>query len=180
MKWDPKQENAEHLQQSALLHTTYYWIQVCVYIGNYCIRLTIKEQIVVHRPFIPKPGESSLLNFPSLAICTSASRTSIRIMDILHQRNETGLIVMPNVTVSISCLIISIFSLLEIFQTAWINSALVMLVNLWRGRHLGSSSINLEKGLAEVFKVLKIFHLHENRYNFRLLCVKFMFLLQMT
>ncbi|KAE9400224.1 hypothetical protein BT96DRAFT_919621 [Gymnopus androsaceus JB14] len=130
LKWDPKQENAEHLQQSALLHTTYYWIQ-----------------IVVHRPFIPKPGESSLLNFPSLAICTSASRTSIRIMDILHQRNETGLIVMPNVT------------------TAWINSALVMLANLWRGRHLGSSSINLEKGLAEVFKVLKIFHLHENRWT---------------
>ncbi|KAE9383294.1 hypothetical protein BT96DRAFT_869308 [Gymnopus androsaceus JB14] len=130
LKWDPKRENAEHLQQSALLHTSYYWIQ-----------------IVVHRPFIPKPGESSLLNFPSLAICTSAARTSIRIMEILHQQNETSLIVMPNVTMT------------------WLNSALIMLVNLWRGRHLGSSSINLEKGLAEVYKVLDTFHLHENRWT---------------
>ncbi|KAJ7680634.1 fungal-specific transcription factor domain-containing protein [Mycena polygramma] len=71
LRWDPDRENALHLTQSALLYTAYYNIQ-----------------ILLHRPFIPAPfGNSSTGVLPSLAICTNAARSCIRILDIHFKRN---------------------------------------------------------------------------------------------
>ncbi|KAJ6500205.1 fungal-specific transcription factor domain-containing protein [Mycena vitilis] len=70
LRWDPDRENELHLTQSALLYTAYYSIQ-----------------ILLHRPFIPAPfGNASTAVLPSLAICTNAARSCIRILDIHFKR----------------------------------------------------------------------------------------------
>ncbi|TKY89747.1 hypothetical protein EX895_001532 [Sporisorium graminicola] len=81
LRYDPHESNDEWLVQSSLLYSKYY-----------------NCQLLVHRPFIPaKRGasESSILNFPSLAICTNAARsishliTNLRDRDLHHQLGIT-------------------------------------------------------------------------------------------
>ncbi|KAG8929385.1 hypothetical protein FRC03_008980 [Tulasnella sp. 419] len=70
LRWDPNIEDPIYFEQSALLHITYYHVQV-----------------LIHRPFIPgSPKKQSPLSFPSLAICTNAARSASRIIDIQRQR----------------------------------------------------------------------------------------------
>ncbi|TEB23521.1 hypothetical protein FA13DRAFT_1778290 [Coprinellus micaceus] len=63
LKWDPYHPNTVFLGQSAMLFTTFYYLQ-----------------IFVHRPFISSPGQPALA-FSSLAICTNAARACSRIME---------------------------------------------------------------------------------------------------
>ncbi|PWZ02906.1 hypothetical protein BCV70DRAFT_143909, partial [Testicularia cyperi] len=73
LRYDPHETNDEWLMQSSLLYSKYY-----------------NCQILVHRPFIParKSGsETSILNFPSLAICTNASRSISNLICTLKERN---------------------------------------------------------------------------------------------
>ncbi|KAJ2917368.1 hypothetical protein MD484_g3051, partial [Candolleomyces efflorescens] len=60
--WGAEQPNDDFFVQSAILHSTYYYLQ-----------------ILVHRPFIPLPKKPSTSTFPSLAICTNAARKIIQI-----------------------------------------------------------------------------------------------------
>lgn len=101
VKWDPNRENTEHFRQSVMLYTTYYWVQVrTLPISMLCTMLIVQiVKIFVHRPFIPRPGEDSLLSFPSLAIAANAARSCLHVIEVQHQR-DAGLIVMPNVMVS--------------------------------------------------------------------------------
>ncbi|KAJ6500209.1 fungal-specific transcription factor domain-containing protein [Mycena vitilis] len=70
LRWDPARKNALDLTQSALLHAAYYNLQ-----------------ILVHRPFIPFPFETPRSgSLPSLAICTNAARSCVRILDIQLER----------------------------------------------------------------------------------------------
>lgn len=73
LRYDPHEPNDEWLMQSSLLYSKYY-----------------NCQILVHRPFIPaKKGasESSILNFPSLAICTNAARSISHLVQSLKDRD---------------------------------------------------------------------------------------------
>ncbi|KAK1221321.1 Gypsy retrotransposon integrase-like protein 1 [Marasmius sp. AFHP31] len=83
LKWDPEMSDPVFFQQSALLHSTYHWVQ-----------------IQVHRPFIPRPGQEPVLPFPSLAICSNAARKIIHIMETLQNRRDRGMIALemvPNI-----------------------------------------------------------------------------------
>lgn len=73
LRYDPHEPNDEWLMQSSLLYSKYY-----------------NCQLLVHRPFIPaKKGanENSILNFPSLAICTNAARSISHLIQNLKERN---------------------------------------------------------------------------------------------
>ncbi|KAJ3841906.1 fungal-specific transcription factor domain-containing protein [Lentinula raphanica] len=83
LKWDPNRENSQHFDQSVVLYTTYYWIQ-----------------IMVHRPFIPTRGEDTQPDIPSLAICANAARSCLRILEIQQQRKSNALIA-PTVIMSV-------------------------------------------------------------------------------
>ena len=74
VKWDPNQPNLIFSNQSAMLYSSYYSLQ-----------------IVVHRPFIPLPRKPSPLSFPSLAICTNAARSCIHILDRQYERIGSAL-----------------------------------------------------------------------------------------
>ena len=64
VRWNPQQENYIYRNQSALLYASYYTVQ-----------------ITVHRSFVPLPRRPSPISFPSLAICTNAARSCIRILE---------------------------------------------------------------------------------------------------
>ncbi|KAJ3749683.1 fungal-specific transcription factor domain-containing protein [Lentinula detonsa] len=128
LKWDPNRENIRHFNESVVLYTTYYGIQ-----------------IVVHRPFIPHPGEDHHSGIPSLAICANAARSCLHIIEVQQQR-KTNVIFIPGV------------------MMALFNSAIVLLVNMWRGKHfVGSSSSSKE--LADVYRAINTLHLHEKRWD---------------
>ncbi|GJE89787.1 fungal-specific transcription factor domain-containing protein [Phanerochaete sordida] len=74
LKWDPHQPNLLFVNQSALLYSSYYSLQ-----------------IAVHRPFIPMPRKPSPLSFPSLAICTNAARSCIHVLDRQYARLGSAL-----------------------------------------------------------------------------------------
>ena len=63
VRWNPT-ENTEFLPQSAVLHATYYHLQ-----------------IFIHRPFIPSPRNHSRATFPSLTICTNAARSCCHVLE---------------------------------------------------------------------------------------------------
>ncbi|KAH0588919.1 Transcriptional activator protein acu-15 [Termitomyces sp. J132] len=101
LKWASCTPGNSFYAQSALLHACYYHVR-----------------ILVHRPFIPLPKKPSPLPFPSLAICTNAARSCVR---ILRTYSEHGAFLpFPQV------------------QHAVFTSGIVLLVNYWS--HLKSSS----------------------------------------
>ncbi|KAJ4468790.1 fungal-specific transcription factor domain-containing protein [Lentinula aciculospora] len=129
LRWDPNQDNIQHFNQSVVLYTTYYW-----------------TQILVHRPFIPRPGEDSHSGILSLAICTNAARSCLHVLEVQQQR-KTNVLAIPNVM-------------------ALFNSAIVILVNMWRGKHfMGSSSSDISKELIEVHRAINALHFHEHRWE---------------
>ncbi|KAK7024381.1 Gypsy retrotransposon integrase-like protein 1 [Paramarasmius palmivorus] len=69
LRWDPNREDNIFFNQSVVLYTQYYQLQ-----------------ILIHRPFIPSPKRPSPLSFPSLAICTNAARSCSHIVDCQRKR----------------------------------------------------------------------------------------------
>ncbi|KAF9032105.1 hypothetical protein BDZ89DRAFT_1063488 [Hymenopellis radicata] len=69
LRWDPHRESEIFFNQSVVLYTNYYNIQ-----------------ILIHKPYIPSPRNTPHLTFPSLAICTNAARSSSHIIDTQRQR----------------------------------------------------------------------------------------------
>ncbi|KAK0203884.1 fungal-specific transcription factor domain-containing protein [Desarmillaria ectypa] len=68
LRWDPNRSYDTFFDQSALLYTVYY-----------------NMQIQIHRPFIHK---SSPLSFPSLVICTNAAKACIRVLEVQKQKGH--------------------------------------------------------------------------------------------
>ncbi|KAJ3852833.1 fungal-specific transcription factor domain-containing protein [Lentinula lateritia] len=129
LRWDPSREDSEHFRQSVMLYTTYYWVQ-----------------IQIHRPFIARPGEDSVLSFPSLAICANAARSCCHVMEVQRRRNAE-LLAMPN-------LLMALF-----------NASIVLLVNVWRGRRLRGTGRDVGKELVDVYRCIDLLSLHENRWQ---------------
>lgn len=119
VRWDPDREDGLFFRQSAFLFTSYYQLQV-----------------YVHRPFIPTSRTASTLSFPSLVMCTSASRSCIRIVEVQMRRTKGIYAPLPHMLQSI------------------FNCCVVLLVNSWTGRRSGVSRPWLE--LAQVKACLEL------------------------
>ncbi|SPC65121.1 related to transcriptional activator acu-15 [Ustilago sp. UG-2017b] len=88
LRYDPHETDDEWLMQSSLLYSKYY-----------------NCQLLVHRPFIPaKKGsnQNSILNFPSLAICTNAARSISHLIQNLKDRELHNAVGIPVAFRSIS------------------------------------------------------------------------------
>ncbi|KAJ7495855.1 putative fungal-specific transcription factor [Mycena galericulata] len=126
LRWDPERKDRMHFNQSALLHAAYYNVQ-----------------ILLHRPFIPAPLESSPPGpIPSLAICTNAARSCARIFEVHDKR---GIPLNSNN--------------LPVAFTAGV----VLLLNSWCSKRSGFPYYQ-PKELDVVFKCLKLMTEAETRY----------------
>ncbi|KAH6913516.1 fungal-specific transcription factor domain-containing protein [Coprinopsis sp. MPI-PUGE-AT-0042] len=123
--WDANQQHIPFFIQSAVLHTTFYYIQ-----------------ILLHRPFIPTPRRPAKLGFPSLLICTNASRAILNVCGTLVDR---GLDVH-------GLTILSIFS-----------AGTVLLLKAWHTRQARGSDQQYKKDMDEVHKCLRILRAMETR-----------------
>ncbi|KAK0185859.1 fungal-specific transcription factor domain-containing protein [Armillaria mellea] len=110
----------EHLffNQSVALYTSYYHLQ-----------------ILIHRPFIPTPRNSSPSQYPSLAICTNAARSLSHLLDV--QRRRGGFWAQH------ACL-------LDAFA-----AGIVLLLNIWGGKKSGLA-LNPKKEMQDVFKCMQL------------------------
>ncbi|KAH8828235.1 hypothetical protein DL96DRAFT_1709520 [Flagelloscypha sp. PMI_526] len=69
LRWDPHREDPIYFDQSCLLYSIYYGLQ-----------------ITIHRPFINK--KQSVLAFPSLAICTNSARSCSHVLEAQSRRGS--------------------------------------------------------------------------------------------
>ena len=102
--------------QSAILYAHYY-----------------QTQILIHRPFIPKPGRPSPLSFPSLAICANAARSCSHIVHLQMKRGSLA----PHLTAMPA-----------------FCSGIVLLVNIW-GAKEARVRFNHAKEMADVHKCME-------------------------
>jgi hypothetical protein len=58
VQWDPNNPDDFFFHQSAILHISYYHVQ-----------------IFIHKPFMPIPGIPATIAYPSLTICVNAARS---------------------------------------------------------------------------------------------------------
>lgn len=126
LRWDPNRENEVYFTQSAMLYASYYHLQ-----------------IIVHRPFIPTPRKPSPLSFPSLAICTNAARSCIRVLDA--QCKRTG---HPSVN-----------NMMALFA-----SAIVLLLSIWGGKKAGLV-VDADKGMEDVHKAMRMLRTLETKWH---------------
>ncbi|KIK70018.1 hypothetical protein GYMLUDRAFT_187563 [Collybiopsis luxurians FD-317 M1] len=118
LKWDPNRKDPIFKQQSIILYTTYYWVQV-----------------QVHKPFIPVPGQKSILTFPSLAICANAARSCIQAAD-----SQTSKVpVLP------------IYVMTQVF-----SCGIIMLLNFWRAKRSSDAGMDFDRELLFVRKCFDI------------------------
>ncbi|KAJ3781179.1 fungal-specific transcription factor domain-containing protein [Lentinula aff. detonsa] len=88
VQWDPKQADPILLLQSAMLYSSYHWVQV-------------------HKKFIPGPNQEAVLNgLPSLAICANAARSCIRIAEACRTPHAPP-VTLPSVFISAIILLIN-------------------------------------------------------------------------
>ena len=67
VRWNANQKNTVFLNQSVLLYSSYYSLQISI-----------------HRPFLSRRHTPT--SFPSLAICTNAARSCLHILDVQYRR----------------------------------------------------------------------------------------------
>ncbi|PBL03346.1 hypothetical protein ARMGADRAFT_12352 [Armillaria gallica] len=101
-------------------------------------------QIQLHRPFISTVSQPSPISFPSLAICANAARSCCHVADTYHQRG---------------------FRPLTITEISLFCSAIVLLINVWRGRKYGGSSSMLDRDIGNIHKCINILQFHEKRWQ---------------
>ncbi|KAJ6544038.1 fungal-specific transcription factor domain-containing protein [Mycena capillaripes] len=129
LRWDPDRKNKLHMSQSTLLYTAYHNVQ-----------------ILVHRPFIPAPLENSQSDaFPSLAICTNAARSVVRIFDNHVRRG------IP----------VNFYMLPPVF-----TAGIVLLLNAWKGQKIGfvSKDLNLVYSCIRIANEAEERHIAAGRY----------------
>jgi len=129
VRWPiPDGPQSVFFQQSAILYATYYYIQ-----------------ILVHRPFIPRPGKPAPLTYPSLAICTNAARSCSQVLEEYLNNCDVG---------SAPFLMYYAFT-----------SGLVLLLNIWGIRKQG----DVEQGdrpMSDVHRCMRFLKVAQDRYVF--------------
>ncbi|KAJ7079144.1 fungal-specific transcription factor domain-containing protein [Mycena belliarum] len=123
LRWDSERTGV-FFDQSAALHTLYYWLQ-----------------ITIHRPYIHK---LTPLAFPSLAICTSAARSAIHVMDVWQNKLQR---VAP-----------------PYMQITTFISGVILILNLFGVKRAGLP-IDVGKELAHVTTSLRILKSFETRWQ---------------
>ncbi|KAF5372152.1 hypothetical protein D9758_005104 [Tetrapyrgos nigripes] len=132
LRWETPHPNETIFSQSALLYTMYY----CV-------------QLQIHRHFIPRPGESSTLPFPSLAICTNAARSLINVCETHWRRRPIP------------------YSQYLVFPL--FTAAMVLAVNLWRAKGIQAkanilSNFDPNKEMAWIQRCIELIHVQESKF----------------
>ncbi|KAF5345455.1 hypothetical protein D9758_013649 [Tetrapyrgos nigripes] len=126
LQWDQEHQDPIFFTQSTLLYSWYYWVQ-----------------IGVHRRFIPRPKDGSgILSFPSLAICTNAARSCLRVCERCMKRSMRY---HPQ-------LMIVLF-----------NSATVLALNLIRSIRL-NIKFDVRKEMMDIHKCMDLLRLYEPKY----------------
>ncbi|KAK7473111.1 Gypsy retrotransposon integrase-like protein 1 [Stygiomarasmius scandens] len=82
LKWDPQRKPTVFFEQSAMLYSAYYQLQ-----------------IFIHRPFIPMPRRPSSVTFPSLTICATAARACSHVARVMNER--AIILPFPNMLISV-------------------------------------------------------------------------------
>ncbi|KAJ7578583.1 fungal-specific transcription factor domain-containing protein [Mycena floridula] len=113
LRWDPQNVHSIFFAQSLQLYCSFYHLQ-----------------ILVHRPFLPKPGKTSPQSTASLAICTNAARSCSHAVDIYYRR--TGLII-P-------------FVMANVF-----TAGVVLLLQMWAAKFVGLS-VNVRDRMSDIQK----------------------------
>nr|GAT42655.1 predicted protein [Mycena chlorophos] len=126
LKWDPHRENFIFFQQSASLYASYYHVQ-----------------IQIHRPFIPVPGRSSPLSYPSLAVCANSARSCAHVMDVQARR---GILPLAHV------------------KMALFDSSVILLLIIWSGKKNGVV-VDTTKEIGDVHTCLNIIKSFERRWQ---------------
>ncbi|KAE9394585.1 hypothetical protein BT96DRAFT_998390 [Gymnopus androsaceus JB14] len=127
LKWDPNRSDEILFAQTVMMHSNYYWVQ-----------------IQIHKLFI-RPGPLSTGNFPSLAICTNASRAFIHMLDVYMARPEMPLL--PN------------------YMAPTFVAATMLLINLWTSIRV-KSSYDPRNDMNDVSNCLKHLAKYETRYEY--------------
>ncbi|KAF5346392.1 hypothetical protein D9758_012772 [Tetrapyrgos nigripes] len=125
--WGRQNPDPIFFTQSTLLYSWYYWIQISV-----------------HRRFIPRPRDSSgILSFPSLAICTNAARSCVRICETYVKRESRY---DPQLTIVI------------------FNCATVLALNLVRSTKL-KIKFDAMKEMMDIHKCIELLRSYETTYR---------------
>ncbi|CAA7269970.1 unnamed protein product [Cyclocybe aegerita] len=103
-------------------------------------------RILIHRPFISSRIKPSPFPFPSLSICAHSARACVRIADA-QRRKYTAMGPPPPV------------------QIAVFTSGIVLLLNMWIGRHSGSSPSQNADDMVYVSQALKALKKSEERWQ---------------
>ncbi len=143
MRWDPHREDEIFFNQSVALYTEYYNIQ-----------------ILIHKPFIPSPRNTSPLTFPSLAICTNAARSCSHIVDIQRQR---GFLWGQSFSAVRLSFVRYALSHSAVYQLNAFAAAIVLLLNIWGGKR-SRMNLNPVKEMLDVHKCMQVLRDMENTY----------------
>ncbi|KAJ8076398.1 Gypsy retrotransposon integrase-like protein 1 [Marasmius tenuissimus] len=127
LKWDPKRSKDLFFQQSATLWISFYALQT-----------------FIHKPFIPTPQRPSSLSFPSLTICTTASRALSHIARVLQANN----MVIP-MSHAVTCFFIA---------------GVVLLLNTWTGKRSGVTG-NLDRDRSDVQAIMDLMRFYETSWS---------------
>ncbi|KAJ3495824.1 hypothetical protein NLJ89_g10571 [Agrocybe chaxingu] len=103
-------------------------------------------RILIHRPFISSRSKPSPFPFPSLSICTHSARACVRIADA-QRRRYTAVGPPPPV------------------QIAVFTSGVVLLLNMWIGRHPGSSPQQNADDMIYLSQALEALKKSEERWQ---------------
>ncbi|KAL0062252.1 Gypsy retrotransposon integrase-like protein 1 [Marasmius tenuissimus] len=135
--YNPKKSNP-FFEQSTILYVNYW------------------AQIIVHKPFLtttPSPVPSSAATkgqapgwrFPSIAICTNAARSAVRLVEIAQRRDS-------ELQQGRDCRFP-----LSFIMSAVISSATTLFVNVWRARGTtNQSTSNTFQDLGDVYRCFEI------------------------
>ncbi len=134
VRWDPKREDAVFLNQSAILYSNYYQLQ-----------------IFVHRTFIPSPRRplaNANTSLPSMTICVSAARACLRVLEVQHRRSMD------------TWLGFTLYALTPL-QMPLFTVGIMLLVYLWAGARDTQATLkdvavclNILKELSEAYVVM--------------------------
>ncbi|KAJ7239773.1 fungal-specific transcription factor domain-containing protein, partial [Mycena haematopus] len=125
LRWDPNHEGIR-LEQSA--------------------SLPFAVQMLIHRPFIPSPGEnpSDTSAFPSLAICANSARSCGHVLEVQSRRGGDVLYQPQTIT-------------------ALFDSAMILLLNVWGGRRTRLLPSDFSRAVTDIKKCVDVLHLYEKR-----------------
>ncbi|KAF9055136.1 hypothetical protein BDZ89DRAFT_1055749 [Hymenopellis radicata] len=135
LRWDDNIPNDRHFNQSAMLYTSYFWVQTHI-----------------HRPFLPRvkanascggTGLARGLEFPSMVICSNAARFCCH---VLYSHSLRGIMPLPHMLVAV------------------FHSAVLILLHSWAGKHVslpGSPARNAE----DIRKCMAVLAHYEARYQ---------------